>query len=271
MVLAKLPNLQSLVFGPLFNNDAQFMCFPENLQHLTFGKDFNRSLMHVTRLLNKKSLEVQLRFVKKNPNLWLQIELWDKPCRAKKQKKKTSSKVNFPANLKTLTFGDRFNQILRGIRFPHTLQTLTLGFAYNQSLQYNDMVLPDGLQELIFGYNYNQSLCQVKLPSLKKLSFGFSFDQCMDEMHLPSLEDLRFSGKFNHSLATVKLPMIQHLTLSHAFQQSLDFQEFSALQSLKLGDNFNDSALNLLYLSRLQSLEMGAKLGQKHRENMEAC
>lgn len=48
MVLAKLPNLESLVFGPFFNGDAQF--FPENLQHLTFGKDFNRSLMRVTRL-----------------------------------------------------------------------------------------------------------------------------------------------------------------------------------------------------------------------------
>ena len=147
--------------------------------------------------------------------------------------------VRLPRFLKSLTFGDGFNQCLSqclDVNLPQSLQCLTLGNAFNHLL--NDINLPSGLQNLTFGRSFNQSPEDILLPAnLQRLSFGDSFNKSLEQVRLPdSLRFLSFGHFFNQSLAKVEFP--------------------ESLQSLILGDNFNQS-LNVKLPSRLRSLTFG--------------
>ena len=68
-----------------------------------------------------------------------------------------------PESLQRLTFGDAFNQDLKGVTFPNGLQSLTFGHAFNQTLK--GVTFPSGLQSLTLGDSFNHSLEGVTLPS----------------------------------------------------------------------------------------------------------
>ncbi len=72
-------NLTTLIFGTFFNQPA--VNFPPNLKRLTFGNEFNRSLLE----------------------------------------------CNFPSCLESLTFGEWFDQRIIGYQFPQNLKHLCLG------------------------------------------------------------------------------------------------------------------------------------------------
>ena len=72
-----------------------------------------------------------------------------------------------PAGLRTLTFGELFNQSLDKTALPACLQTLTFGYCFNQSL--DKTALPAGLQTLTFGGQFNQSLDIATAPSRCKI------------------------------------------------------------------------------------------------------
>lgn len=102
--------------------------------------------------------------------------------------------MELPANLKSLSFGWRFNQSLEHVR------------------------LPAGLRHLSFGENFNESLERVKLPQLETLSFGEGFNQAgagcqkdvledLARVALPSsLRSLSFGRDFNRRLSDTVLP-----------------------------------------------------------------
>ena len=53
-----------------------------------------------------------------------------------------------PSSLQTITFGNGFNQSLKGVTLPSSLQKLIFGDEFNQSLK--GVTLPSSLHELQF-------------------------------------------------------------------------------------------------------------------------
>ena len=186
--------------------------------------------------------------------------------------------LTLPNSLKSLTFGDNFNQSLDGMTLPNSLQNLTFdgttlpnslqnlifGHAFNLSL--DGVTLPKSLQNLTFGRNFNQSLDGVTLPnSLQNLTFGFNFNQSLDGVTLPnSLQSLTFGFNFNQSLDGVTLPnSLQNLTFGCNFNQSLHGVTLpDGLQNLTFGRNFNQSLDGVTWPSSLQSLTFGVSFNQ---------
>ena len=88
-----------------------------------------------------------------------------------------------PNSLKTLTFGNCFNQSLQGVTLPSSLKSLRFGDAFNQSLEGK---LPDGLEDLAFGRAFDRSLPEVP-NSLQSLRLGveFRFQENLEGASLP--------------------------------------------------------------------------------------
>ena len=153
-------NLLSLTFGHEFNQSLVNVKFPSCLQFLTFGRSFNKSLVNVEL---PSSLEC-LTFG----------ELFNQSL----------EHVILPAGLKCLTLGDGFNQMFANVTLPASLQSLKFGAAFDYQLG----SLPDSLESLTLGLSFNQSLQNMRWPiSLKSLSIpSHCFSSPLDYETLPS-------------------------------------------------------------------------------------
>ena len=121
--LLHLPkSLINLTFGNEFNQSLVGVTLPDSLQNLTFCDEFNNSLEGVTLPNSLQSLTFGYKF---NQSL---------------------ERVTLPSSLQNLTFGpdSDFNQSLEGVTLPHRLQNLTCGCKFNQSLE--RVTLPHSLQ-----------------------------------------------------------------------------------------------------------------------------
>ena len=90
--------------------------------------------------------------------------------------------MRLPGNLKTLNFGDNFNQSLQGVRWPSNLQALHFGKMFNQPLH---APLPGHLRSLRFGFAFDQRLDEVP-QTLEILVLGTSFKQRLEGVRLPA-------------------------------------------------------------------------------------
>ena len=164
--------------------------------------------------------------------------------------------VHWPSSIQDLTFGDEFNQSLEGVAWPSRLDYLTFGEAFNQSLV--GVAWPDFLQTLKFGRQFNQSLEGVAWPSrLENLTFGEAFNQSLVGVAWPdSLQTLQFGRQFNQSLEGVAWPSrLENLTFGEAFNQSLVGVAWpDSLQTLKFGRQFNQSLVGVVWPSNLKIL-----------------
>src|SRR5438876_1157166 len=127
--------------------------------------------------------------------------------------------TKFP-NLKKLTFGRYYNQLLKEGDLPSNLTQLTFGSDFNQPLK--EGYLPSNLNQLTFGYYFNQQLKEGYLPSnLTQLTFGYYFNQQLKEGYLPSnLTQLTFGYCFNQPLKGRYLPSnLTQLTFGPDFNQ----------------------------------------------------
>ena len=80
---------------------------------------------------------------------------------------------DFPAALEILTFGDRFNQPLQGVKFPASLQSLTFGVDFNQPLQGVDF--PASLQTLTMPDEFNQAVHNLNILSNELVDLAMSY------------------------------------------------------------------------------------------------
>ena len=103
---------------------------------------------------------------------------------------------NLPKSLRTLAFGNRFNQRLHHVRLPPGLQNLTFGDQFNQNLDH--VTWPAGLQSLTFGDQFNQKLDKVTWPEgLQSLTFEGGFHQSLENVAWPAgLSRLTVQGRF---------------------------------------------------------------------------
>jgi len=116
----------------------------KNLIDVTFGNDFNRTLINGMFPDSVQSIN----FV---PN-------FKRPLR----------QFDLPSSLTYLKFGSCFDQPFEKNILPDNLLYLHFGFAFNQPIE-ND-VLPNNIIQLIFGEKFNQCLEISVLPkSLKKI------------------------------------------------------------------------------------------------------
>lgn len=96
--------------------------------------------------------------------------------------------MKLPKNLRTLTFGDDFDQALQHVAFPDSLEELTFGESFHQS--WEEVALPASLKSLKFGKRFIPKLEAAKLPeNLECLIFassGHAFDQSLRHASLPS-------------------------------------------------------------------------------------
>lgn len=170
-----------------------------------------------------------------------------------------------PYGLKSLTFGEWFDQRLSNTILPDTLQHLTFGMHFNTEL--DDATLPIGLQSLTFGDDFNKKLDNVTLPScLQSLTFGESYDWELDNTTLPNgLQNLTFGKCFNQKMDNTALPSgLQHLTCGWSFDKDLDNTILpSHFKSLTFGVQFNQSLDKVTLPSGLQSLTFGKCFNQK--------
>ena len=131
--------------------------------------------------------------------------------------------VILPDCLRSLRFGDEFDESLDNVRLPKGLQSLTLGYCFNHSM--DTVILPDGLKILKFGGAFNQNIDNLTLPKgLQSLTFGEGFNQSMENVTLPSdLNSLTFGEDFNQSIQTITLPSgLQSLVLGGTLIQRMD-------------------------------------------------
>ncbi|CAK9101523.1 unnamed protein product [Durusdinium trenchii] len=59
-------------------------------------------------------------------------------------------------SIKSLSFGNMFNQTLKGVAWPSTLESLHIGNWFNKSLE--GAAWPNTLQSLSLGFDFNQTL-----------------------------------------------------------------------------------------------------------------
>jgi len=143
-------NIKVLVLG---NFDTEIEdTYPKQLEHLTFGKDFNQ-------FVNTQEL----------PRTLLSLtfgETFNRPIN-----------LHFlPPHLELLTFGDSFNQPMDVHFLPPHLQSLTFGDSFNQEI--NTQQLPTTLTFLKFGCMFNFSINMLELPkSLQFYEVGKTFQQ----------------------------------------------------------------------------------------------
>ena len=158
----ELPSdLQSLTFGNYFNKSLAQVRLPSGMQSLTFGTWFDQSLQ----------------------------------------------KVTLPSGLQNLTFGDHFDQSLENVTLPSGLKTLTFGLFFDHSLR--KVELPRGLQHLTFGYYFHWvDLWNVTLPSgLQSLTVGPVFNWSLGKVCLCSGRRSRaWRDKINKSVERVTPP-----------------------------------------------------------------
>ena len=84
-----------------------------------------------------------------------------------------SHRAHLPMSLENLTFGDKFNQSLKGVTFPSSLQRLTFGHHFNHSLE--GVIFSSSLESLTFGNRFNKSLKGVTFPrTISMLDLGLS-------------------------------------------------------------------------------------------------
>ena len=271
--------LQTLTFGPLFNQNLECLTLPSGLQHLTFGASFNQSLAGVTLPSSLQSLTFDRDF-----NFRLQGVTFPENLRSLTFGRGFDQSLEgliFPSSLETLLFGSLFNQPLTNVNFPSSLRSLTFGTRFN--LPIDDVILPRGLQSLSFGQQFNRSLEHFNWPSLQ--SFWFLISSMFNHFHLcivqpPNWDDptwqtffldgwteppgLMFGSSFNQSLERVDLPMsLESLCFGHHFNQSLEAVRLPvSLKTLVFGSDFNQSLEGVTLPSGLETLKFGQQFQQ---------
>jgi hypothetical protein len=164
--LVRFPRIKTLTFGPLFNQPLQEGDVPQGVETLTFGRDFNSSLLHMPDTV--KTLKFGYRF--------------NQPLDGISQ------------GVETLTFGTYFDESL--LHMPHTVKTLMFGYNFKQSLEGISPVV----ETLEFGYDFNQPLAHIP-HTVKTLTFGSNFHQPLT--YLPrTVTHLTVGHYFNHLLPT---------------------------------------------------------------------
>ncbi|CAM9664753.1 unnamed protein product [Scytosiphon promiscuus] len=157
----------------------------------------------------------------------------------------------WPASLRQLTFGECFDQAIRGRGLPESLEELTFGSNFDQSVE--ETQWPPNLLRLTFGFYFNQPIEAVMLPdSVEELELGDEFNRPIRNVRWPaSLQKLNFEDRFNQPIEGVTWPgSIRQLSFGQEFDQPIDRVEWPAsLAEVSFGCLYSDFRGGFFYLS----------------------
>lgn len=250
-----LNNLPNDLIGLELCDDYCPEIFPNNLKHLTFGNDFNRSV-NIGYLPNLTSLTLGHGFCKEIlpntlPKTLIFLNIGDKYDE--------SFEVDvLPKNLKYLTLGKNFNSHIENL--PENLISLTFGKKFKQSLLYLPKNLrylrlgdnfnkytakwPNKLSELYFGNDFNQPINNL-LDGLTRLSFGKNFGRFVSKLP-DNIKNLSFGDDFNHPLPSLPKKLVK-LTLGKNYNENINnILEFGLSNELKYIIIHNSLILELI-------------------------
>ncbi|CAK9062469.1 unnamed protein product [Durusdinium trenchii] len=219
------------VWQVLFGTDPERTSSLHEVRHLHLGRGIPTwSHLHLPLLKNLQHLKLEAEF---NDSL---------------------AGLGLPASLRSLTFGYRYNQPLKGVTFP-ALKALNFGGCFNQPLEN----LPASLEELTFGRCFDQPLSNLP-KELRTLRLGELFRSSVKDVMLPNLQDWSFRRYIVDPLSEIHLPQtLRHLTLPDFFNQSLQEVEFPThLESLLFGYSFNQPLAKVKLPRGLRRLSFGA-------------
>ncbi|KYR01701.1 hypothetical protein DLAC_11489 [Tieghemostelium lacteum] len=165
--------------------------FPQSLEILKFGKNFNQSLHSLSKLTNLKELTVDDGFQQSLPKLpgslesltigtWYNATITEDLPKSLKILKIHNCKISKDFNidnilqdgLDTLILGRDFNHKFKaGITLPSSLRHLELSKEYKETLEEGS--LPEGLSTLKFYFHKNN--CNILPSTLTKLYCEFNY------------------------------------------------------------------------------------------------
>lgn len=180
-------SLQTLTFGDDFDQSLTGVQLPESLRSLTFGGDFNQRLLGTKSLCCKGSAlrtseptKASQRQMGISNTYYYLLDFID------------TASLSHSIHLLLACFlggGHKLNPWVAvfffpgKVRFPDALENLTFGILFNQSLA--EATLPSKLQRLALGDAFNQRMAQVKLPNtLQYLALGDAFNQSLDSCYI---------------------------------------------------------------------------------------
>ncbi|KAF2075306.1 hypothetical protein CYY_003383 [Polysphondylium violaceum] len=140
-------------------------------------------------------------------------------------------------NIKSIDFGDSFNQIILEKTIPMSVEIIKFGKTFNQKLGQN--CLPNSVTKISLGFSFNQPLFLP--PSVTFLSLGDEFNQPLHGAMLPDvLEELYFGRDFNQPIDHIAFPAsLKILHFGNEFNQIFAQNNLpSGIKELSIGENF---------------------------------
>lgn len=113
----------------------------------------------------------------------------------------TDKIIEFPKNIKHLTFDEHFNQNITG-SIPKTVTHLTFGYYFNQDIK---GTIPDSVTDLCFGDCFDQDIEGAIPNSVKFLMFGYYFNGNINGTIPDGVTHLIFYG-YNNDKVKGKIP-----------------------------------------------------------------
>ncbi|AYV80145.1 MAG: hypothetical protein Gaeavirus12_14 [Gaeavirus sp.] len=169
-------NILSIIFGKSFNQDIMRTQFPSKILSITFGEHFDNPLRCFPNTL--EYLRLGDNFNQSVNGLMLPISL--KTLIFGESFNRSIDGIIFNPNLENIVFGRYFNQEINVI-LPDKLMYVTFGMHFNQSL--TKASLSVGLKSVSFGSCFNQTLDGLP-ESVEEISFdGINHDIT----HIPRL------------------------------------------------------------------------------------
>ncbi len=205
--------LKYLKFGASFNQRINADTLPQGLVSLSFGYYFNQDI--------DIGMLHELRYLVFGKS-------FNKPL------------CGLPKNIRTIRFGESFNQEIKKNTLPVKLTELVFGSNFNQRIDID--ILPHKITNLYFSCQFNQPLIPGALPKeLIHLKFGHSFNQIIPEMLLPKkLSKLHLGYMFNQPLSHGSLPVsLKYLLFNDTYDQLIEQIVLPEnLSELVLGNEF---------------------------------
>jgi hypothetical protein len=155
-------------------------------------------------------------------------------------------------NLRELTLGNNFNNIIDDLLYCTNLEYLSFGKIYNQSIDSLQFCIK--LKNLFFGDTFNQSIIILyNLINLELIHFGKYFNQPIDSLQFCSkLENIKFGYSFNYQIDTLKYcTKLKQIYLISTYNHSIDpliyCNNLSIINIDYYGYDINNKILKKLY------------------------
>lgn len=228
-------SLKKLNLG-FYDGKIGYLVFPDCLEELTFGRNFNRCISRLIFPNFLKKLTFGWRF------------------------DKCINSVKFPDSLIKITFGYYFNRDVESVRFPKSLKSLTFGDRFNMPVEKMQLFFP--LKKLVFGEMFNKPIDNLilsgKLEGLQKFRIQGINAYIKNLGCLTYLKKIHISTFYCKEIDFSKLIFVKKLVLfGDLYGNPVDEIIFpQSLKKLHLVSNYRSIFDNISFPDNLEELRI---------------